>query len=145
MAELALLGALTGLQTAGVVEQGRAAEQEARFRADALERQARQSQVAGARDAAAITEEGQRRIARQRARLARSGVVLAGSPVLALGETAADAARAAQQARTDANVRADFQRQRAAEAVAGGQSRRFRSLLRAGDTLLRGAPRFGGF
>lgn len=145
MAELALLGALTGLQTVGAVEQGRVSEQEARFRADALAQEAQRARGAGARDAAAITEEGQRRVARQRARLARSGVVLAGSPVLALGETAADAARAARQAQTDATVRADLGRERAAGALAGGRRGQFRSFLRAGETLLRAAPRFGGF
>ena len=145
MAELALLGALTGLQTVGAVEQGRAAEREARFRADALAAQGRRTQEAGERDAAEIVEDGRRRVAQQRARLARSGVVLAGSPVLTLGETAADAARAAQRVRADAETRAGSDRQRAADALSRGDAGRLRGTLRAGETLLRAAPRFGRF
>lgn len=144
MSELALLGALTGLQTFGSIERGRAAEEEGRFRAELLQQEARRAERQGASDAAAVTEEGQRQIARQRARLARSGVILAGSPILQLGETAADAARLAREARTDATVRADLDRRRAVGAIGGGRRTGFRSLLSAGETLLRAGPRFGG-
>ncbi len=143
MSELALLGALTGLQTVGSIERGQAGEQEARFRADMLEQDARRAERQGVADAGAVTEEGQRQVARQRARLARAGVILAGSPVLQLGETAADAARLAREARTDATVRADLERQRAAGALDRGRRSGFRGLLSAGETLLRARPTFG--
>ncbi len=143
MSELALLGALTGLQTFGSIERGRAAEEEGRFRADLLEQEARRAERQGVADASAVTAEGQRQGARQRARLARAGVILAGSPVLQLGETAADAARLAREARTDATVRADLDRRRAAGALDGGRRGGFRGLLSAGETLLRAKPTFG--
>ncbi len=140
----ALFDPATALLTAAAtLAQNRAARTEAKTRAAQLNQSAAQEARAGAEAAAGIRRDAARRRASERARLARAGVVLDGSPILRLGDLADVAERNAQAAERGGAQRATALNRRAAAGSAVAGNRQRASLLRAGTTLLRGFARFG--
>ena len=135
--------ALFTAATAAALAQGRAARGQARGQAALLEQQAAQARQTGAADAARIRADALRRGSRLRARTARAGVLLDGSPITRLGDLADVAEVDAQTAARAGAARAGALQNRAGLERSRGRAREQASAFRAGTTLLRGLASFG--
>ena len=133
------LVAATGLQVAGTIQQGRAAEAEGEAAQQIAEQNARAAEIQGESEVRAGTERARRlqreaRIfgGRQRVAIARGGVLATGSPVEVLADTAA------QFALEEADILADAsRRQLFAQSKAKGFRLQGRAALERGRNAKR--------
>ena len=138
-----LLVAATALSAASSIQQGRAADKAAQFNARALEADAKQAKAVAAFEARLARERGAKLLGRQRAAAGASGISLEGSPLLVMGETAANIERDALAIEFGGAARAAALRNQAAgERFAGRQAKRA-GFFKAGTTVLGSAASFG--
>lgn len=133
----AIVGAVDG------AHQGAADRGSAEFQAKLLEQEAERQKRAGMADATQLRRKGSQLSARQRARLAGSGLAQSGTPLLVLSDSAADTERQASLALAGADTTAARTRQEAALQRLRGANRRDTSFFRAGKSLLSGTGAFG--
>lgn len=123
-----LAAAGTAVAAYGSIQQGKAAQKAANYNAESaiLEGQSREN---------AQRADSQRSLARIRANIGKSGATSAGTPLLVLAESAANAEIDALNTRFTAERQADVYR-------AGGANARRQGNIMAGTSLLQGAGKF---
>ncbi len=123
-----LAAAGTAVAAYGSIQQGKAAQKAANYNAESsiLEGQSREN---------AQRADSQRSLARIRANIGKSGATSAGTPLLVLAESAANAEIDALNTRFTASRQADVYR-------AGGANARTQGNIMAGTSLLQGAGKF---
>jgi len=118
----------TGLGVLGAVRSGQAASMAGRYNAET-------SMMEGAARESAIRDQAGRSMAATRAAIGKSGVTTAGTPLMVLAESAANAEIDALNARYTAGRAATLSTMR-------GQADRRAAFTQAGTSLLAGASRF---
>lgn len=142
-ASAAAVGA--GVSAIGTIQAGRAQAQMAEYNAQVAERDAEIATTSAAYEEAQFRHEGEELKSVQRARYAKSGVTMTGTPLLVLEDTAAQIERDALAIRYGGSLEAARATSAASMARFTGKQARTASYYRAGGSLLTGASQVAGY
>ena len=136
----AMSGVLGAVQS---IQQGRAANEAAKFNARVLDERAANEQAVARQQAADERRRGSRVTAALRAGLAGSGLANAGTALLQQGDVASAVELSARRIETGGEIRARRSRQEGAVERFRGRNARRQGFMKAGASLLSGAASAG--
>lgn len=137
-AEIALLASFA-VAAVGSIQQGNAADSQARAQAEVQRQQAERERLQAEADATEFRDDQQRLMARRRAILGGSGVVgSTGSPLLASEDFIGETTYQALKIKSGGEVRSTRLKQQANLTLAKGRSDRTAGFYRGGASLLKG-------